>query len=372
MIIGFYGEGNAGDEAILSCLIRQIRREPFGSNITVVSRSVSHTKREHAPDSVIPSFPKNPLSFLSELMKSDELILGGGGHFCPRVPVAFTLAILLAHLSQIKVAFIGISVGPISYRIDRMIFRRLLSLVSYVSVRDDRSYRWLTQQGFEAHRGVDLAFEQKYHNIKSGDEYVAVSLRPIEWNPLDTQQYATFFDRFIEQTGSDLLFVPLNHPRDSLTSKRVADAMSHEVTVVDRDLSFTAVDELFADAELVIGMRLHSLILAARNRTKTLGIIYHFKCEEILKELGDHYYMWYDEVDAEAADEAAARLNDEYHALRTRFHALRLETHAATSYHSYVESGIIKSFSVRAFVEAVALVPLSAAVLVYDLIRRHN
>ncbi|MBI5830450.1 MAG: polysaccharide pyruvyl transferase family protein [Chloroflexi bacterium] len=75
-VIGYYGFHNAGDEAILAAMLRELRAALPGAVFTVLSGDPAHTRRAHNVEAVHP----NHLRDLAETIRSSELaLLGGGG-----------------------------------------------------------------------------------------------------------------------------------------------------------------------------------------------------------------------------------------------------------------------------------------------------
>ena len=75
VISGYYGFGNAGDEAMLNAIVDSIRDIEPTANITVISGNPSETSKKHNLQAV-GTFAMFPI--MSALMKADLLISGGG------------------------------------------------------------------------------------------------------------------------------------------------------------------------------------------------------------------------------------------------------------------------------------------------------
>src|SRR5690606_22584042 len=84
LISGYYGEGNAGDEAILAGIIQEISRRDPGASFTVLSFDPADTGRRHGggriPLEVVPTSLRSPRS-LRAVMKQSDLLISGGGSF---------------------------------------------------------------------------------------------------------------------------------------------------------------------------------------------------------------------------------------------------------------------------------------------------
>ena len=90
LIIGWYGEGNIGDEAILLSIKNDLERE-FSAEVKALSTRVEYTKRMQGVEAVshmplsMKSFVLNLFNFkkfkpaINAIKESDIILLGGGG-----------------------------------------------------------------------------------------------------------------------------------------------------------------------------------------------------------------------------------------------------------------------------------------------------
>ena len=134
-IFGYYGQGNAGDEAILAALIDGIKAEIPNSDVSVYSANPTETKKTHKVNafhffgldtkSVIKSLiRKSRFDFIngfSNFLKSDVVIIGGGGLFFDTQETNKWIFGYLKLIRQAKrfgkkVALVGISVGPLHHK----------------------------------------------------------------------------------------------------------------------------------------------------------------------------------------------------------------------------------------------------------------
>ena len=75
VISGYYGFGNAGDEAMLCAIIDAIRKEEADAHITVISGNPKETSKKHNINAV-GTF--SALGILKAIAHSDLVISGGG------------------------------------------------------------------------------------------------------------------------------------------------------------------------------------------------------------------------------------------------------------------------------------------------------
>lgn len=77
LISGYYGEGNAGDEAILAGILRALRLRDADAEPTVLSFSPADTEKRHRV-AAVPTGLRDPRPLLRALNRTDLLISGGG------------------------------------------------------------------------------------------------------------------------------------------------------------------------------------------------------------------------------------------------------------------------------------------------------
>jgi hypothetical protein len=84
-ISGSYGGLNVGDEAILTCALREIRQAAPDAEVVVFSRNAEHTQAHHAVDRLVAVRDAGRDEIAPEIQRLDLLLLGGGGAVCYKV-----------------------------------------------------------------------------------------------------------------------------------------------------------------------------------------------------------------------------------------------------------------------------------------------
>ena len=160
LVSGYYGFGNAGDEAILAGLVEGFRQLHPTAELTVLSGNPADTMAEHGVIAV----PRDLRSVRRQVRLSDVVISGGGGLLQDatswRSPLYYLATIHLARSAGRPVAFLGQSIGPLRRPWVGLLVRRALSQVEAVSVRDELSRDTLVRLGLSRQVAVtaDLAF----------------------------------------------------------------------------------------------------------------------------------------------------------------------------------------------------------------------
>lgn len=328
-IIGWYGHGNVGDEALLKTVYSQVRSQLPSADITVFSdvpEAVSAYGFETAP--TLPLSPRSWLKAPARAMQAlrawgrqDLLVLGGGGFFADDVSlrnvVKWTITITLARLAGTRVAAYAIGVGPLNSPLSRILARLAFGRMDLVTVRDDESRRWLQKSGIaNVHVTADpvvswsadvpdgAAILEQF-GIPTTRPLVAICIPPFfhdaqRW-PHHEAQWQNFRQCWVQAIdalvglGVTPVFLPMQHSpshyklysdvdlaEELVAASRVPDASF----VIKAPLAPESVAAILGKMGLVLGMRLHALILAALMGVPMAGVLYHHKACCLVERLG--------------------------------------------------------------------------------------
>jgi polysaccharide pyruvyl transferase CsaB len=241
LVSGYYGFGNAGDEAILAGLIQGFRDLAPEAELTVLSGDPPSTTAEHA----VLAVPRGFRSTQHQLGLSDVLVSGGGGLLQDvtswRSPLYYLAILELARRARRPVAFIGQSLGPLRRSWVRALARRALSGVAAAGLRDRPSLDLFRELGLsgEAEVTADLAFllptpaedtveaARRRAGVESGP-FAVVALRP---TPADAageeaaNQLASAIGGACEELGLPAVLVAMQPSQDAPLARRVTAAM---------------------------------------------------------------------------------------------------------------------------------------------------
>ncbi len=296
---GYYGFDNAGDEALLAAICRTIRNIEPRADFVVFSGSPQKTAQLHHLRAVN---RMNPWVITRELLTSDLLISGGGSLLQdvtgPRSLPYYISIVALAKVLNKRVIFYAQGIGPINRKFSRLLMHAIANKVDFITLRDEDSMVLLEQLGVNrppikvtadpvfALEPSSLDFEQaetllQEHGIKK-DKMVGVSVR--YWKALEGHQgdLARVLD-FLAEKNYQIVFIPMDYPHDLAESQRVADLMEKDCLIIDKSLSSMEYIALISNFDLLIGMRLHSLIFAANRGIPFAGISYDPKIDAFLK-----------------------------------------------------------------------------------------
>ncbi|NMB41842.1 MAG: polysaccharide pyruvyl transferase CsaB [Firmicutes bacterium] len=281
---GYYGFHNIGDEAILEAITSAFRCYHPGIEIVVFSADPLHTREVYGVEAI--SRTHMP-SIIRALRRANLLVSGGGGLLqdvtSPR-SVPYYLGIMeLAMLLGTKVAVYAQGIGPLQNRWSRFWVRKVFSRVNWVSVRDEASAHFLAEIGLK--REIKITADPVYslepatkeeiisfwqsHGIKKSrlEPLVGVALRPYpgetEFDQRLMQIIKDGCNYLQSEFGARLVYLPYHPKKDLPLAKALASTPSSKGIIIEGNLTSREAIKLMGGLDLLIGMRLHALILAA-------------------------------------------------------------------------------------------------------------
>ncbi|WP_456277611.1 polysaccharide pyruvyl transferase family protein [Bacillus sp. AK128] len=313
-IIGNYGHDNNGDEAILSGLLNQLTHQLSipKEDIMIFSNNPENTRSRHHIKAVQllhkkGSMMKSIIATLSyhypTLKELDVLIIGGGGLLMDMykrdAPLYSTLGVM-GHYAGCKVVIYGVGAGPITTKAGRFFIKQLTKVSDYVTVRDEPSKTLLKEIGVSKQISVigDPAFSLEsppYRDLSSTISKIGVTAVPYfshaywpEANPTKYQNYikgmAKSLDDVINKHHVNITFFSTKYPQDVEVTRDIYGEMENkqEVIIIEDNLHPNELVSLCAKQDLIIGTRLHSLILAVVAKTPIIGVGYHQKVHDFM------------------------------------------------------------------------------------------
>lgn len=296
LISGYYGFSNAGDEAVLSMIISGLREESGGSvDISVLSASPVETASAYGVDAVPRMSPKRVMAALNEC----DLLISGGGSLLQDATslkslMYYLTVIRMAQIRQKKVMILGQGIGPLKRWISRRTVADVLDHVDCITVRDSQSAELLKNIGVKRPEitvtadptllltpspaeEVDSLLAEA--GLAPDTDIIAVSLRGWDIAHGLEEEMISALERLSLGISARMLFINMHMPGDSHISERAQENI-WSAAVQPRIWSAQQIVGVLGRCRLVIGMRLHALILAAAAGTPSIGIAYDPKVEQ--------------------------------------------------------------------------------------------
>jgi len=285
ILCGYYGRNNVGDDALLMSLLQML---PPDIQPLVLSATPQQTREQLQ----VPAYPnRSAFSILDALQQADYFIWGGGSLMQDatsfRNPIYYGGVMALAQQSGLKTLAWAQGVGPLRLPLSRWLTRKALLGCDGISVRDRASVELLSQWGLSPLLAPDpvwaLDSESFPHLWELPAPRIAVTLR--QHPQLSRNQIQAMTDALIsfqKATETCVLLVPFQ-PQDYALAENMAKQLPDPKAVITGE-SPARLKTLFRGVEMAIGMRYHSLILAAAEECRCFAISYDPKIDQLMTE----------------------------------------------------------------------------------------
>jgi len=265
LISGYYGSGNLGDEAVLAGLLGELRRQAPEWRVTVLSGDVRRTEQQHG----VAAVPRWPVGAVAEAVGRADLVVSGGGGLLQdatslRSLLYYAGVLWLARQRGKRTAIVAQSIGPLRTRVGRWLARQAAERAALVTVRDEPSARLLREIGVS--RPVEVTADPAFLvEPAEGQERAGIGLALREW-PGGEEALAALIQgvrRWLESRGETAALFPFHSPRDVAPSERAAGVLGERARLVRLGERPEEACGIVAGMGLVVGVRLHALILAS-------------------------------------------------------------------------------------------------------------
>ncbi|MCT7966458.1 polysaccharide pyruvyl transferase CsaB [Laspinema sp. D1] len=284
---GYYGKGNAGDEALLASLLQML---PEGVTPVVLSGNPPQTRDRYQ----VSAYNRMSAFSVWQVLRQSDVFIWGGGSLIQDVtsavsPLYYAGLMGLAQGLGLKTIAWGQGVGPLQRPFTRQIAKQTFSRCTRVSVRDRGSAALLAQWQIPFTMAPDPVWALEGKPVPGLWDLpaprVAVNLRS---HPLLTPARLDTLTRalisFQKATNTCLLLVPFQASQDLAIAQSIQAQLpgpNHLLMLEDpRELK-----GLFRGVEMTIGMRLHSLIMAAAEGCRCFALSYDPKVTQLMAEL---------------------------------------------------------------------------------------
>ncbi len=323
LIHGYYGCKNFGDEAILKGVCKVLREIGF-KEIFATSGDVEYSKRLHGDIEFVQRTDYDTIAKLACAV--DFVGLGGGGlfqeHYRFDIPFFFDSpkdgihsymnVPLIGRIYGKPIAYLFQGVGPLFSAQAKRLTRFAFSLADHISVRDSESARILKSLGID---GVVLssdpvfAYEVLFEKRVSYKPKLGISLR--FWVDKEQEGKVTkIFSQFLNKLKDDYEILLFSfHDFDELQNdtrvlneiRRLSGAEFKIVKFSETDIE--GFERQIAELDFLIGMRLHSSILAIKYGIPFVAINYSDKVKWFLSDINlADFCLSFDELSLETLD----------------------------------------------------------------------
>jgi polysaccharide pyruvyl transferase WcaK-like protein len=310
------GWGNIGDDAITLSLLRGIAELTEQPRFALLSGPDSRDVAKSYGENVVVLSESGPLRRVRSaigVLRGGALIVGGGGLLQDRLPDFYRpyyRAMRIARAHNIPLSITSVGVTPPRSAAFRQALRELAAYASHFTVRDAVSAEIVREvTGLPAPDVVpDAAFGLRVPESPIDPRRgraglrVGVAIRPWWhlseiWGRTDPDRFGRLLGRLADALRSvtsrfrcDILLIPMHvgTTDDDRQVGRLLEKYLRGDTYVTHApvIGVTSAIEAIRSCDAVVGMRLHSLILAAMNGVPSVALAYDDKVFRAMERIG--------------------------------------------------------------------------------------
>lgn len=338
VISGYYGFGNAGDEAMLAAILEAIFEVVPNAQITVISGNPKYTAAKHGVKA-IGTFAMFPI--LKALMNCDLFISGGGSLLqdvtSNRSLYYYLSIIYLATLLKKKVMIYAQGIGPLRRLTAQKSVAFVLNRVDMITVRDELSKAELLRLGVNnapievtadavlSMHAVDPSIGKmllKDYPLSGVKKRIGVSVRQWKNSIYYRKELAQALNELQEELDAEVVFIPMSYPDDTKEAEEVASMMNRPPVVLQKSYTTTELLALAGSVDLMIGVRLHALVFSSLMKKPVVGISYDPKIVNFLHMIGQVPIGTLDDLKGDRLKDKCRLLLTNKEAYRDSFHKI--------------------------------------------------
>lgn len=303
LISGYYGFDNIGDESILRTLITSLREKIPDCRLTVLSHNPASTREKYGVEAVE---RMSPGAILRAVRQCDMLISGGGSllqDVTSSKSIHYYLFIIrLAKLLRKKVFIYSQGIGPIDHAFNRRATARALKKADGIVVRDERSAKLLEQIGLPQERIVitaDPVIRMKRPDRTVGKEILARAgikkdgRLTVGWAIREKNRDSAFVREITEcirwlreNYDAESVLIPFHYEEDREVCSVIAERTNGAAKCLSEKYLSEDMLSIIGNMDVLVGVRLHSMIYAAIMGVPIIGVSYDPKCTAFLNSVG--------------------------------------------------------------------------------------
>lgn len=303
VLSGYYGFGNAGDEAMLLSILESLKKECPEYSVLVISERPQEIKRLYGVDGI------HRFDFIGMVgaFRKAKLLLSGGGSLLQDVTshrsIFYYLGVLkLAQMMNVPTMLYAQGIGPVVRPMAQKALRQVVNQVKLITVRDERSKEELVRLGVvkpEIHVTADPVLSLEPVGKEMGREILGKSgyqgKKPLigfairEWSQQSDylKEVAEAADQIIRKNQAEVAFLPMQWPEDGDAARKVQELMQEKAILVEGEFLVQEHLSCISNLDLLVGVRLHGLIFSFISDIPSIGISYDPKIDSFLKLVDD-------------------------------------------------------------------------------------
>lgn len=306
LVSGYYGFNNSGDDAILKAIVKDVRDIDSSINIYVLSKDPESTNETYDVEAV----DRFKFKEVFRTINKTDLFISGGGSLLQDVTSTRSLLYYLALMKLAKrmkkpVMVYANGIGPIDKKMNRYLTKKILNKVNLITLRDESSKEFVDKLGvinknilvtadpvFTLDPAPIMRVEEilSQEKIPMDKKFIGISIRKWDKSNDLINIIGKTIEYIIKEYNVNVILIPMHYPEDLDISLELKESVSMDSCFVIKEKY--KVEELMGiikKLEIIVAMRLHSLIYAATQKVPMVGLSYDPKVDGILKSIEMDY-----------------------------------------------------------------------------------
>ncbi|OMD97810.1 polysaccharide pyruvyl transferase CsaB [Paenibacillus odorifer] len=306
VISGYYGFHNSGDEAVLQSILIALQQHAQAAGIEIEPIVLSIDPEWTSATYGVKSVHRMKLVEVRQAIYESSGLISGGGSLLQDVTgsksIPYYLGIIKLAQWMGKPTFIyAQGIGPVNRKLFHPLIKSVFRKCTYISVRDEQSRELLLSMGLEQKNievvpdpvmGLSLPEDTDAAELPESSDslpVVGISVRYWEQDHKELNALAQGLIKANLEKPLHLRFLPFHLPSDIEASRYVMEKLEENISQHGGQVSICEdashpqhMLREVGQCEVLIGMRLHSLIYAAGRRVPLIGISYDPKIDHFL------------------------------------------------------------------------------------------
>lgn len=306
VISGYFGFDNIGDEAILYETIKLLKENNI--NPIVLSKNPNKTMEEYSTSSI----QRDNFNLVIKTIKNSNGLISGGGSLLQDVTswrnIPYYLFIIeIANFFKKPIYFHAQGIGPLNKRLSSLMVKNSLKKCETLSVRDINSAK-IIKEDLKIKKNLEiindpalfLKKEEKtllpeHINDFLNKRPLFLSIKNSKHNNKVLNEMKSFLKE-IKKDNIPIISLPFHYRQDLEITKNILKDYPNKIIIED-NLTISQILEIIENCNMVLGTRLHSLILSANRITPFIGISYDPKIDEFLSQFNKKPTCYIEEID---------------------------------------------------------------------------
>lgn len=287
LLSGYYGQGNGGDEALLATLLQML---PSSVTPVVLSGNPEETQERYG----VEACERKAFNTVMQALRSCDAFIWGGGSLIQDAtsaisPFYYSGLMAIAQKRGIKTVAWAQGIGPLKRNATKWLARQNYIGCTGVSVRDSVSAALLREWEVNHVLAPDPVWALESRSVPgiwdTPAPRVAVTLRAHpELTPQRLGNLTKALVDFQKATETYILLIPFQKSKDLAIAQAIQPALK-DVSQIITEEDPIVLKGLYRGVEMTIGMRLHSLIMAASEGSRCFALSYDPKINRLMEEI---------------------------------------------------------------------------------------